>query len=129
MSEMLRSKTWNQKKFGAFFANVFWCNISSGNCFHKHDICKLICMIIYVKKTFEAKQWLKCRKYFKKKPQSQNMCKTSTLFFRFLFGDFNISDIFYKILNLNKWPLVSVITHRTYTCLNPWALYMWFAST
>ena len=32
-----RSQTWSQKNC-AFFANVFWCNISSGNCFHKRDI-------------------------------------------------------------------------------------------
>ena len=44
------------------------------------------------------------------------------LFFLFLFGDFNISNIFYKIQNLNKWQLASVITHWTYTCLNPGAL-------
>ena len=43
-------------------------------------------------------------------------------FFWFLFKDFNISNIFYKIQNLKKWQLVSVITHWTYTCLNPWAL-------
>ena len=41
------------------------------------------------------------------------------LVFWFLFGDFYILNIFYKIQNLNKWQLVSVIT---YTCLNPWAL-------
>ena len=45
------------------------------------------------------------------------------LFLRFLFTDFNISNIFYKIQKLNKWQLVSVITHWTYTCLNPWALW------
>ena len=47
--------------------------------------------------------------------------KRSTYFFWFLFGDFNISNIFYKILNLNKCQLVLIITHWTYTCLNPWA--------
>ena len=40
-------------------------------------------------------------------------------FFWFLFGDFNISNIFYKIQNINKWQLASVITNWTYTCLNP----------
>ena len=42
--------------------------------------------------------------------------------FWFLFGDFNISDIFYKMQNLNEWQIVSVITHWTNTLLNPWAL-------
>ena len=36
MSEMLRSPAWNQKKCGAFYANVLWSNISSRNGFHKH---------------------------------------------------------------------------------------------
>ena len=34
---MLRSSTWNPKKI-FFFAIDFWQNISSGHCFHKHDI-------------------------------------------------------------------------------------------
>ena len=47
---------------------------------------------------------------------------TKHLLFWFLLGDFNISNIFYKIQNLNEWQLVSVITHMTYTFLNPWTL-------
>ena len=54
MSEMLRFPAWNQKKLGAFLANVFGCYISSGNYFFKYDIDNLIDMIIYVKKTVEA---------------------------------------------------------------------------
>ena len=50
--------------------------------------------------------------------------KKNTSFFWFLFGDFIISNIFYKILNLNKCQLVSVITHWTYTFLHPWALWV-----
>ena len=34
----------------SFFANVFWCNISSENYFHKHDIYNLIYMSIHVKR-------------------------------------------------------------------------------
>ena len=79
-------------------------------------------MLIHVKRTVEAYQCQKCRKYFKMKQQTENMCKKSTLFFWFLFEAFNILDIFYKIQNLSKWQLVSVITHWTYTYLNPWAL-------
>ena len=48
--------------------------------------------------------------------------KKALTFFGFVFGDFNISNIFYKIQNLNEWQLVSLITHWTYTFLNPWAL-------
>ena len=33
--------------------------------------------------------------------ESENICKESTYFCWFLVGDFNISDIFYKILSLN----------------------------
>ena len=40
----------------------------------------------------------------------------------FQVGDFNISDIFYKIQNFNKWPVLLVITNWTYTFLSPWAL-------
>ena len=46
----------------------------------------------------------------------------STYFFWFLFRDFTISHIFYKIQNINKFQLVSIITQWTYTCQNPWAL-------
>ena len=48
--------------------------------------------------------------------------KKALTVFWFLFGDFNILNIFYKIQNLNEWQLVSVITYWTYTFLNPWAL-------
>ena len=54
-------------------------------------------MIIHVKKTVEAEQCQKCRKYFNKKQESQNMCKKALSFFWFLFRDFNISNIFHKI--------------------------------
>ena len=60
-------------------------------------------MIIHVKKTVEAQQCQKCRKYFKKKQESQNICKKALTFFWFPFGDFNISNIFYKIQNLYEW--------------------------
>ena len=63
------------KQVWCFFANVFWCNISSKNCFHKHDIYNLIYMINNVRKTVDAYQCQKCRTYFKKKQESQNMCK------------------------------------------------------
>ena len=49
MLDMIWSPTWNYKKVGGDFANVFWCNISSKNCFHKHDIYNLVYMIIPVK--------------------------------------------------------------------------------
>ena len=48
--------------------------------------------------------------------------KKALTFFWFLIGDFNIPSIFYKIQNWNEWQLVSVITHWTYSFLNPWAL-------
>ena len=38
-------------------------------------------MIIHVKKTVESEQCQKCRKYFKKKQESQNMCKKALSFF------------------------------------------------
>ena len=63
-------------------------------CFHKHNIYNLIYMIIHMKKTL----------------------------FWFLVGDYYISDMFYRIQNLNLWPVFPVITHWTYTCLSPWAL-------
>ena len=111
------------KKMCSFFVNVFWCNIPYGNCFNKHDIYNLIYRIIHVKKKVETYQCQKRSKYFKEKKETQNTCKKNTLFFWFLLiGDFNISDIFYKVQNFNEWQLVPVITHWTYTCLNPWAL-------
>ena len=62
------------------FGIVFGCYISSCNCFHKHDINNLIYTIIHIEKTFKAIQWKNCKKkyiyiYFKKKQESQNICK------------------------------------------------------
>ena len=116
---MLRSQTWNPQKIGAFFANVFLCNILSQNCFHKHDIYNLsFYLIIHVRHSNV--------KIVGNIQRQNNNHKTrankAISFFWFLLGDFNISNIFYKIQNLNKQQLVSVITHWTYTCLNPWAL-------
>ena len=58
-------------------------------------------MIIHERKTVQAWQCQKCRKYFKKKQNSQNTWKKALSFFWFLFGEFNILDIFYKIQNFN----------------------------
>ena len=38
-------------------------------------------MIIHVRKTGEAEQCQKCRKYIKKKQESQKMCKKALIFF------------------------------------------------
>ena len=122
MSKMLRSQTWNQKKHWCFFANFFWSNISSGNSFHKHDIYNLIYMIIHVKKTVEAKQCQKCRKYLEKKNNHKTCANKALSFFLFDLDISKFQIFFYKIQNLNKWQLVSVITHWTYTCPNPWDL-------
>ena len=52
---------------------------------------------------------------------SENMCKKAP-FFWLQVGDLDISIIFYKIQNFYRWPVLSVITHWTYTFLSPWAL-------
>ena len=49
--------------------------------------------------------------------------KKALSFLWFLFGDFNIADIFFKIQKFKKLQFAPVITHWTYTCLNPWAKY------
>ena len=84
----------------------------------KFAIYNLINMIIHVKKTVEAKPFQKCRKWRNKNHKTH----AKSTYFWFLFRDFIISDIFYKIQNLNWWPVFLVITHWTYTCLSPWAL-------
>ena len=45
-------------------------------------------------------------------------------FFLQMFSDvtFHPKNIFYKIQNFSEWQLISIITHWTYTFLNPWAL-------
>ena len=53
----------------ASFVNVFWCNISSQNCYHKHDIHNLIYMIFHMKMMFMAMLFQDSRKYFKKKQE------------------------------------------------------------
>ena len=62
-------------------------------------------MIIHMENTFKAMQCNKCRKYFKKKQESQIHLQKSTLFFLFLDGDLKILHIFYKIQNLNSSPI------------------------
>ena len=122
MSEILKSPTRNQKQSSAFFADVFWCRISSWNFSHKHDIYSLIYMNIHMEKTFHAMQCQKCRKYFKKKWESQNTCKKSTWFFlapgcRFQYFRHLLQNPNFKLItgfpNNHYW---------SYTFLNPWAL-------
>ena len=64
----------------------------------------------------------KVQEIFRDKTSITKHVQIKYLFFLFLFGDFNISNIFYKIQRFNKWQLVSVITHWTYSCLNLQAL-------
>ena len=66
-SKMPDNNPKNQKKLGAFFANVFWCHILYWSLFHKHDIYNFIYMNIHMEKTYRALQCQKCGKYFKKK--------------------------------------------------------------
>ena len=122
MSEMLRSPTWNQNKCGAFFANVFWCYISSGKYFHKHDIGNLSIWLIMWKRQLRHSNVKSVENISRRNKNHKTCGKKALSFFWFLFWDFNISNIFYKMQNLNEWQLVSVITHWTYTFLNPWAL-------
>ena len=93
--------------------------IKKKNYFYKHDIYNLICMIIHVKRQLRPSN-VKSVENISRKNKNPKICaKKALIFFWFLFGDFNISNTFYKILNLNEWQFVSVITHWTYTFLNP----------
>ena len=98
------------KKMWCFFAYVFCCYISSENFFHKHDIDNQIYMIIHVKKTVEAYLCQKCRKYFKRKQESQNMCKKSIYFF---FGSYLEISTFQKtFINTEpKWMATRFRNH------------------
>ena len=88
---MLRPPTWNQIKL-CFFANVFLCNISSGNYFHKHDIYNLIYMIIHVKRQLRQSNVKSVENISRITKQVQ---KKHLVWF--LIRDFNISNIFYEI--------------------------------
>ena len=61
----------------------------------------------------------KCRKYFKKKQESQNISKKALIFFGSYLAISTFQTYFYKIQKLNQWKIVSVITHWTHTFLNP----------
>ena len=55
-------------------------------------------------------QLQKCRKYFKKKPESQiHLKKKNLIFFVFLAGNLNILKVYHKIQNPNKWKLKPVV--------------------
>ena len=107
------------KNIWCFLANVFCYNISSGDCFHKHDIDNLIYMIIHVKQTVGAYQCQQCRKcFFFFKWESQNTCKKSPKLFLVLiwrFQHFRQQNPKLKLmatysgnhsLELNSWVLL-----------------------
>ena len=122
MSEILKSPSRNQKQSSAFFADVFWCQISSWNFFHKHGICNLIYMTIHMEKTFKAMQCQKCRKYFKTKWESRNTCKTSTWFFWVPGWRFQYFRHLLQNPNLKLMAGFPINHYWSYTFLNPWAL-------
>ena len=121
MSEMLKSPTLNPKKMWCFFCEWF---------LMLHFIQKIFPQIWHRQSylydySCEKKQLrhsnAKCVENISRRYKNHKTCaKTTLTFFWFLFRDFNISNIFYKIQNVNEWPLVLIITHWTYTFLNPW---------
>ena len=68
------------KKIWAFFVNVFWCNISSGNYFRKHAIYYLIYMIIHVKRQLSQIN-VKSVENISRKNKNYKTCATKALFF------------------------------------------------
>ena len=81
MSEMLKTATWHQEKFGGFIANVFWFTISSENYFHKHDIYNLIYMNIHVKRQLLQSNVKSVENISRKNKNHKTCAKKSTYFF------------------------------------------------
>ena len=114
MSEMVKSPNRNQKKLSAFFVGVLWFFfflkyfLYIWHCYawtvfftwiiilirlYMSCLWKLFWIIYYIRKHLQTKH---------------HIC----------FG----SDIFYRIQSFNWWPVFSITTHWTYTCLSPCAL-------
>ena len=118
MSELLRSPTWNQKNL-CFFLQMF-CDVT----FHPNTIStnmtkttETIWLLMWKRQLRHGN--VKSVENISRRNKNYKTCAKKTLsVFWFLFGDFNISNIFYKIQNLNEWQLVSVIIHWPYTFLN-----------
>ena len=119
---MIRTPTWNQKKCGVSL------QMFSDVTFHPETISTKIKVQPNLhdyscEKDSLGRAMSKVQKICQEKNKNhKTSAKTAFICFLFLFGDFNISNIFFKILNLHEWQYVSVITHWTYTFLNPWAL-------
>ena len=114
---MLRPPTWNHIKL-CFFANVFLCNISSGNYFHKHDIYNLIYMIIHVKRQLRQSNVKSVENISRITKQVQK--KAPSLVPNQRFQHFK-----HLLWNLKlKWMAIcfSISLTGLYTFLNPWAL-------
>ena len=121
MSGILKSPSRNQKQSSVFFADVFWCRISSWNFSHKHDIYNLIYMTINMETTFQAMQCQKCRKYFKKKWKSRNTCKRKHLFF--LVPGCRFQYFRHLLQNPNLKLMAGFLNNHYLSFLNPWALW------
>ena len=53
----------------------------------------------------------------------KTLAKKAPIFFWFQVWDLTILGSFYKSQNFNWRPVCPVLTHWTYTCLSPWALW------
>ena len=118
MFEILKSPTRHQKESKSFFADIFWSCISSWNFSHKNDIYNLIYMTIHIEKTFKAMQCQMCRKYFKKKWESQNTCRKSTWFF--LVPGWRFQYFRHLLQNPNLKLLAGFPNNQNYICADSW---------
>ena len=95
-----------KNKFSDFFLSIPWFSFFYWKTFHTFDNECLFHMDNHIdlvgSVTFVEKiSW--------QKGTLENIIKKGTYFFWFLVGDFDISNIFYKIQNLNSWPVFPVV--------------------
>ena len=122
MSEMLKSPNRNQINkvpFLHMFCDFFFFLKSFIHFWHCHASTVFFTWIIIwirLNMSCSLKQFLNEMIYQK------TFAKTASICLGFQVGDLNNSDIYYRIQNFIWWPVFSIITHWTYTCLSPWAL-------
>ena len=89
--------------------NVFGCNISSLNCFHKHEIFNKFYMIIHVERHLRQCNVKSVKNISRRNKNHKCTFGNSTWFLLFLVGDLHIKKIFNKTKNPNKYKLKTAV--------------------
>ena len=120
MSEILKSPPRNQKQSSAFFADVFWCLISSWNFPHKHGTW-FIWLFIWKRHLRQCN--VKSVEHISRRNDNHGtLAKKSTWFFWVPVWRFQYVKHLLRNPNLKLMAGFPNNHYWSYTFLNPWAL-------